>query len=77
MLQRSDPKFIKPVLCISDSYYIFLGMTIQSDDVVKCAAILIMCYLLTEHLIYVQVGFLTAAILITILQQMRVNIRYF
>ena len=33
MLQRADPEFIKTILCISD--YIFLGPTIQLDDVVK------------------------------------------
>ena len=35
MLQRSDPEFIKTISCIRDSYYIFLGTTIQLDDVVK------------------------------------------
>ena len=35
MLQRSDPEFIKTISCVRDSYYIFLGMTIQLDDVVK------------------------------------------
>ena len=35
MLQRSDPEFIKTISCIRDSYYIFLGKTIQLDDVVK------------------------------------------
>ena len=35
MLQRSDLEFIKTILCIRDSYYIFLGTTIQLDDVVK------------------------------------------
>ena len=35
MLQRSDPEFIKTISCICDSYYIFLGTTIQLDDVVK------------------------------------------
>ena len=35
MLQRSDPEFIKTISCIHDSYYIFLGTTIQLDDVVK------------------------------------------
>ena len=34
-LQRSDPEFIKTISCIRDSYYTFLGTTIQSDDVVK------------------------------------------
>ena len=35
MLQRSDPEFIKTISCIRDSYYIFLGTTIQLDDVLK------------------------------------------
>ena len=35
MLQRSDPEFIKTISCIRDSYYIFLGKTIQLNDVVK------------------------------------------
>ena len=35
MLQCSDPEFIKTIQCIRDSYYIFLGTTIQLDDVVK------------------------------------------
>ena len=34
-LQRSDPEFIKTISCIRDSYYIFLGVTIQLDDLVK------------------------------------------
>ena len=34
-LQRSDPEFIKTIWCIRDSYCIFLGTTIQLDDVVK------------------------------------------
>ena len=38
MQQRSDPEFIKTISCIRDSYYIFLGTTIQLDDVAK------MCY---------------------------------
>ena len=35
MLQRSDLEWIKTILCVSDSYYLFLGTTIQLDDVVK------------------------------------------
>ena len=35
MLQRYDPEFIKTISCIRDSYYIFLGTTIQLVDVVK------------------------------------------
>ena len=35
MLQRSDAEFIKAILCKRDSYYIFLGATIQLVDVVK------------------------------------------
>ena len=35
MLQRSDLEFIKTILCISGSYYIFLETTIQLDDVLK------------------------------------------
>ena len=34
-LQRFDPEFIKTISCIRDSYYIFLGTTIQLDNVVK------------------------------------------
>ena len=59
MLQRFDPKFIKTISCIRDSYYIFLGTIIQLDDVAKmrCNS--------------------AAAIIMTALEQMRVNIRYF
>ena len=35
MLQRSGPEFIKTISCIRDSYYTFLGTTVQLDDVVK------------------------------------------
>ena len=35
MLQRSDPEFIKIILCILDSYHIFFGTTIQLDNIVK------------------------------------------
>ena len=79
MLQRSDPEFIKTISCISDSYYIFLGTTIQLDDVVKmcCDSDLRMSCVLTQHFICAQVGLLTAAIIMTALQQMRVSTRYF
>ena len=45
MLQRSDPEFIKTILCIRDSYYIFLGTTIQLVDVAKmcCASDNVLC----------------------------------
>ena len=35
ILQRSDPEFIKTILCIRDNCYIFIGSTIQLDDVAK------------------------------------------
>ena len=35
MLQRSDPEFIKIILCILDSCHVFSGTTIQLNDVVK------------------------------------------
>ena len=35
MLRRSNPEFIRTISCIRDSYYIFLGTTIQLDNVVK------------------------------------------
>ena len=35
MLQHSDPEFIKTISNICDSYYIFLGATVQLDDAVK------------------------------------------
>ena len=45
MLQRSDPEFIKTISCTRDSYYIFLGSTIQLDDVAKmcCDSDNVMC----------------------------------
>ena len=77
MLQRSDPEFIKTISCMRDSYYIFLGATIQLDDVVKmcCDSDNVKC--ITQHLICAQVGLQTDAIIMTALEQMRVNIRYF
>ena len=73
MLQHSDPEFIKTISCIRDSYYIFLGTTIQLDDKVK------MCFGSDNVLclICVQVGILTVALIMTALEQMRVNTRYF
>ena len=73
MLQRSDPEFIKTISCIRDSYYIFLGTTIQLDDKVK------MCFGSDNVLclICVQVGILTVALIMTALEQMRVNTRCF
>ena len=35
ILQRSDPEFIKNIWCIRDNCYIFIGTTIQLDDIVK------------------------------------------
>ena len=43
MLQRSRPEFIKTISCIRDSYYIFLGTTIQLDDVVKMCSNNVLC----------------------------------
>ena len=45
MLQRSDPEFIKTISCIRDSYYIFLGTTIQLDDIQSTLVISNTCYL--------------------------------
>ena len=46
MLHRSDPEFIKTISCIRDSYYIFLGTTIQLVDVVKicCDSDKVLCF---------------------------------
>ena len=35
MLQQSHPEFLKTISRIRDSYYIFLGTTLQLDDIVK------------------------------------------
>ena len=52
LLPRSDPEFIKNISCIRDSYYIFLGTTIQLDDVVKmcCDSDNLLCIDITFNL---------------------------
>ena len=34
-LQRKDPKFVRSVSCVDDSYYIFLGDNVQLNDIVN------------------------------------------
>ena len=45
MLQQSDPEFIKTISRVRDSYYIFLGTTLQLDDLVKmcCGSDNVLC----------------------------------
>ena len=77
MLQRSDPKFIKTISCISDSYHIFVGTTIQLDDVVKmcCDSDNVLCIYTTFNLCSSWVT--DCCGLMAALEQMRVSIQYF